>query len=284
MLTVEQINELRHKYCVNYEMISDGTGVPLSTVQKVLGGFTKSPRRETLEAISKYFEKSENHVQYKLYDDTLPEDIMVMESVDAECLDSYGGYRTKQNKRYTPHEFDNITKSEARLELIDGVVYNLASPSTSHQTILTELTWAFKQYIHSNQGKCKLVIAPYDVYLKKDEDNRFQPDLIIYCGDDRKSVFKKKGFWGAPDFICEIVSPSTSSRDYYLKRNLYRESGVKEYWIVDYGANKITLENFMSDKGQDVYSFDDKVPVAIYNGKLEIDFAVIKAACEDIED
>ncbi len=284
MLTVEQINELRRKYCVNYEMISDSTGVPLSTVQKVLGGVTKSPRRETLEALSNYFEKEHNRVKYTIPGETLPDDIMVMENVSAECFDSYGGYRTKHNKKYTLNEFDNITKGEARLEMIDGVVYYLASPNSAHQIILMEIAWSLKQHINSHNGKCKVFVAPYDVYYDKDDDNRVQPDIIVYCRDNPKGAIIPKGFWGAPDFICEIVSPSTSSRDYYLKRNLYRESGVKEYWIVDYSANKITVENYMSDKGQDVYSFDDKIPVAIYNGDLVIDFADIKAACEDVEE
>lgn len=36
-----------------------------------------------------------------------------------------------------------------------------------------------------------------------------------------------------PDWVCEIVSPSTAARDRATKRNLYARSGVAHYWLID---------------------------------------------------
>lgn len=48
-----------------------------------------------------------------------------------------------------------------------------------------------------------------------------------------KSKLDEHGCKGAPDWIIEIVSPSSKVMDYYTKLSLYREAGVREYWIVD---------------------------------------------------
>ena len=36
-----------------------------------------------------------------------------------------------------------------------------------------------------------------------------------------------------PDWVCEVVSPSTASRDRATKRNLYARCGVAHYWLID---------------------------------------------------
>ena len=45
-----------------------------------------------------------------------------------------------------------------------------------------------------------------------------------------------------PDWVCEILSPSTAARDKVTKSDLYRRQGVAHYWIVDVEAR--TLEAF----------------------------------------
>ena len=51
---------------------------------------------------------------------------------------------------------------------------------------------------------------------------------------------------GAPDLIVEILSPSSSTRDWRDKRELYAAHGVREYWIID-PANRIVSVLLLQD-------------------------------------
>jgi segregation and condensation protein B len=119
---------------------------------------------------------------------------------------------------------------KVRYELIDGMPYMMASPSQKHQEISGEL---FRQLGNFLLGKpCKPFHAPFDVRLNanKSDDTVVQPDLLVVCDH---SKLDGKSVNGAPDFIIEILSPSTMSYDLIIKLNKYMRSGVREYWVVD---------------------------------------------------
>jgi len=121
-----------------------------------------------------------------------------------------------------------------RWELIEGVPYNLASPSDIHQAISGNLFAIFHNYL---KGKsCRAYYAPFDVILSESSEKNeeiidiLQPDIIIVCD---KNKISRKGCTGAPDLIVEILSPSTSSKDCIQKKELYEKHKIKYYWIVD---------------------------------------------------
>ena len=121
-------------------------------------------------------------------------------------------------------------ETELKYELIDGIAYSFAAPSTNHQRISRKLTKQLDNYL---EGKsCELFVAPFDIRLNSDtfDDTVIQPDLVVICD---KSKLGKNSFNGVPDLIIEITSPSTISYDRVRKYNLYLKTGVKEYWIVD---------------------------------------------------
>lgn len=97
-----------------------------------------------------------------------------------------------------------------------------------------------------------------------------EPDISVVCD---KSKITDEGCMGAPDWIVEVVSPSSRPMDYYRKLFKYRNAGVREYWIVDYERNLITVYNFENDEMAD-YTFTDKVLAGIYQD-FEIDFSGI---------
>lgn len=148
-----------------------------------------------------------------------------------------------KDKKYTYADYlawDN----EPRYELIDGVPYMMApAPSTEHQTICGNLFLQLGTYL---SGKtCRAFFAPFDVRLNADaEDNTVvQPDLAVICDPNK---ITKAGCKGAPDMIIEILSPATMQRDQITKLNLYRDAGVREYWIVSpesRGVQVYLLEN-----------------------------------------
>lgn len=157
-----------------------------------------------------------------------------------------------------------------RAELIDGQIYDMTPPRRIHQKILSFLHLEIGNYIRSKDGSCEVYPAPFAVFLDKDEYTYVEPDISVICD---KSKLDEYGCNGAPDWVIEIVSPSSKQMDYFTKLFKYREAGVREYWIVDPQRNQVMVYAF-EVKDVSVYTFDEKVKAGIYED-LFIDFSVI---------
>ena len=149
-----------------------------------------------------------------------------------------------------------------RAELIDGQIYYMAPPSWTHQRISSKLHQRIANYIDSKNGTCQILAAPFAVFLNKDDINYVEPDISVICDP---SKLDEKGCHGAPDWIIEIVSPSTKPRDYMTKLFKYRTAGVREYWIVDPMKQRVTVYFFERESVEE-YSFGTDIPVGIYEG------------------
>ncbi len=150
----------------------------------------------------------------------------------------------------------------ARAELIDGQIYYMAPPNTRHQRIVSNLHYQIKDFINRNNGGCEVFPAPFAVFLNSDGKNYVEPDISIVC-DLRK--LDDRGCNGAPDWVVEIVSPSSRAMDYFTKLFKYRTAGVREYWIVDPTKERVTVYGFEKETMEE-YSFGEGVPVGIYEG------------------
>ena len=167
----------------------------------------------------------------------------------------------KQEEIYTIKDIYALPDGE-RAELIDGRIYYMEPPSWKHQRISGYLYNEIYNYIKENKGECEVLAAPFAVFLNDDDINYVEPDLSVICDP---SKLDEKGCHGAPDWIIEIVSPSTKPRDYMTKLFKYRTAGVREYWIVDPMKQMITVYAFESDTVEQ-YNFGEDVPVGIYDG------------------
>lgn len=147
-----------------------------------------------------------------------------------------------------------------RAELIDGKIYYMAPPNTKHQRLLLDLSYQIQDYIKRGNGECEVFPAPFAVFLNKNNKNYVEPDISVICD---KNKITEKGCHGAPDWVIEIVSPSSRSMDYMMKLFKYRSSGVREYWIVDPEQSVVTAYRFEKDTVEQ-YRFGEKVPVGIY--------------------
>lgn len=154
---------------------------------------------------------------------------------------------------------------DIRAEVFDGVLYNMASPSQVHQTILTELLVSIRNYLQKKGGECQVFPAPFDVILSDRPLTVVQPDIMIVCD---KNKLDGKRCNGAPDFIIEIVSASNASDDYIRKLYYYKNHGVREYWIVDPHRKTVTVNYFEGDIISVQYSFDSTIKVNIYDDLL----------------
>jgi len=172
----------------------------------------------------------------------------------------------KEPALLTIEDIENLPDGE-RAELFDGVLYMMAPPTMGHQAISAFLFLQLGSYLKKKKGLCQIFAAPCGVYLNQDQYNYVEPDLMIIC--DPKKI-DRKGCHGAPDFIIEIVSPSSRSMDYLKKLIRYEQSGVREYWIVD--PYKKNIHVYFFEQGiVESYTFEDKVKVRIYDD-CEIDF------------
>lgn len=160
-----------------------------------------------------------------------------------------------------------------RAELIDGMLWDLASPSRKHQEIVSELHYRFKSHIDVHGGSCKVYPAPFAVNLFADDSTFVEPDISVVCNPAKLS---DRGCEGAPDLVVEVVSPSSVGMDYVTKLNLYREAGVREYWICD-PLKERTLVYAFDDEGLlSFFPFSTAASSAIFPG-FEVDFAAIVA-------
>ena len=82
------------------------------------------------------------------------------------------------------------------------------------------------------------------------------------------------------DFVVEVLSKSTMLRDTTLKLRLYYDAGVREYWIVFPDEQRVMVYNFMESIEPKQYTFDDEIPVAIWNGKCKVDFKAVNNQTE----
>ncbi len=137
------------------------------------------------------------------------------------------------NGHYTYADYLTWRFSEY-VELIKGrLLRKMAGPSSPHQIVSGNLYGEI--YLLLKRRDCRVFSAPYDVRLLESTGNGdaqvttvVQPDICVVCDPTK---IDNAGCLGAPDWIIEVISPSTARLDTTTKFDLYAENGVQEYWI-----------------------------------------------------
>lgn len=166
----------------------------------------------------------------------------------------------QHEKIYTIEHIYTLPEGQ-RAELISGQMHMMAPPTRVHQKLISELTQHIGRYIKTKGRKCEIYPAPFAVFLNADEETYVEPDISVICD---KSKLNDHGCAGAPDFVIEVVSPSSRRMDYSTKMILYLNSGVREYWIVDPEKKRTTIYCFEEDAAPMIFPFDDKITSGIY--------------------
>ena len=319
-MDIQLLQSKRKELGYTYKKISEISGIPLPTVQKVLGGFTKSPRYETVQALERVLapERESRMPAADFYavgpaemipngsSDTFvagPSDMISDGPMDTIAAESQGAYfvgeqqaqkQCRQNKthypllpnrrqgEYTAKDRDSLPE-DVHTELIDGVIYDMTSPKYTHQILVTELVTQINSQIEKCGRDCLVFSAPSDVWLTGDDRNVFQPDIYVIC--DYGMLGEEGHVIGAPPFIIEVLSPSTRSRDLLLKAFKYHEAGVREYWIVDPDEKRILVYNYVRDPDgttYTAYSFTEDVPVGMSDGKCYLNLKRAKTILDRI--
>ena len=254
-MTIEEMKNRKRELGYTNQDIAEKTGIPLSTVQKIFSGATSAPRRETICAL-------EQLLRPRFSYDTLPqpEPSAVRESASA--------YTAEKKRLFTLEDYLALPDDQ-RVELIDGVFYDMAAPTTIHQSIGGFIYKKFLDFVLANKGPCYPFISPVDVQLDEDDKTVVQPDVLVVCD---RNKYKNGRVFGAPDFVMEVLSPSTRKKDMQLKLHKYGNAGVREYWIVDPKKKNIIQYDLENLDTPVIYGFDATVPVLIWEGKCSVDF------------
>lgn len=177
-------------------------------------------------------------------------------------------FALEKDKHYTYKDY--LTwPDDMRCEIIDGVVYMMSpAPILAHQDVAGEI---FRQTANALVGKtCRALIAPLDVRLPRrndadedeDSDIVLQPDVMVVC-DPKK--LDRRGVRGAPDWVVEVLSPKTASRDQIEKRRIYERHGVLEYWLVHPTDRVLTIYRLKDGEygKPDIYELQGSTAVGI---------------------
>lgn len=270
-MTLEEMKRKRRELGYTYQKLSELSGVPRGTIQKIFGGVTSSPRYETLLALERVLSGQTEPPEYTAPARPYPN--MVAE----EVLLDWG----KKQGELTTEDLERLPEDK-RYELIDGILFDMSDgPTYGHQMVAGEIFYQCKSYVRRRNGKCRAMTAPFSVHLDRDDKTSVQPDVMILC---RNEDLNYRNYQGAPDFVVEVLSPSTRKKDMTLKLRKYEMAGVREYWMIDVEKEKVIVHVYGEEPDVWIYGFDTPIPVWIFDGDLEIDLSLIREDLAEVRE
>ncbi len=163
----------------------------------------------------------------------------------------------------TADDYWNLPDGQ-RAELVDGELYAMTPPGRTHQKIVAGFVQRLRNFVDDNGGPCEVYPAPFAVNLDGNDETWLEPDVVVVCDPSKLS---ERGCEGAPDFVAEVVSPSSLNRDYFLKATRYQRAGVREYWIVDPSCRQVTVYRYETPEHVlRTGTFEEPLAVGIFPG------------------
>lgn len=266
-MTAEKIIELKKQTGLTNAEIAERSGLPLITVAKIMSGATKKPRQKTLDLIQRVLVPT-----YALRDSFTLQNGHTFSLSDpgaSSLLSTWGGSCSYQ-------DFCKLPEGTLA-ELICGRLSYMESPNWAHSSVVDEFSFQIQTQIRQRKGDCIARQGPVDVKLDilSDRPTVLIPDFFILCDCSKIS---QSGLSGAPDFVLEVLSPSTRRRDIGEKVLLYRDYGVREYWIIDPDTRRLIIYNFMDEKENPiVLPLQGTKGLSIYDNAIKVDLDAINA-------
>ncbi|MCD8023435.1 MAG: Uma2 family endonuclease [Lachnospiraceae bacterium] len=307
-MTVEEMKKRKMELGYSYEQIAELSGLPVGTVQKVLGGITKTPRYRTLQALQRAFvvedrlndpgarqntRKNTVPADYMIREETAPYDVSSHENgieKDASVPDgtadaSHGAFVSKGNSagfgaliEAEGCLYDDFEPEDYKVEWINGERYDRSLPGPLHQILVMGIWRSFLESIRKNQASCSALAALSAVLSDGNDRTVVWPDVMLLC--DQEKV-RQGRVYGAPDLVVEVVSGDSLIRDSHLKLSRYEHAGVREYWLVYPGQKSVVVYDFKKEEDPRIYGFTETVPVGVLDGACAVNFAEIIGYIED---
>ena len=253
-MDIKELKKLKRAAKMTNIEISDLSGIPVSTVNKIFSGATENPRYATLLAIEQVLREKQK-LPFR-YDEYREEPSLIQEQV---------AYYRYNSRKYSLEDIEKLDEVSG-YELIDGMLYLKGAPTRMHEFLIMKISFAFQKHIYEKKGNCHVYVSKLGVSLFKDDKTWVAPDITVVCQRDKLT---HEGCNGAPELVVEIVSPSNSSYDYLTKMIKYQNAGVREYWIVDPELRIVSVYYFDDHSKSGRYQYEDTITSNVLEG-LEI--------------
>lgn len=135
--------------------------------------------------------------------------------------------------------FYEIIEENKKMEFINGEIY-FQSPVKLRHNIALKLLLKLLDTVVSRNG---LGYVGFETILVSLTRNDYEPDICFFVKDKSKEFTPTQMQFPAPDFVVEVLSPSTERHDREIKFQDYAAHGISEYWIVD--AEHESIEQYM---------------------------------------
>lgn len=141
----------------------------------------------------------------------------------------------------TAEEFEALPESQHPTELIKGELVVRGSPTIKHQNVVFNIAYMIRNKIPNG----KAYVSP--VSVKLNDQNYYQPDVLWISNSNTQCTVNNDGIDGAADLVVEVISPGTAKADRGVKFEMYQDSGVREYWIVEPEEEFVEVWELQSD-------------------------------------
>jgi Uma2 family endonuclease len=164
------------------------------------------------------------------------------------------------SKLSRPATYDDLLKLPDSVvgEIVDGDLYTSPRPSAKHaiaaSRLLSEIDGPFHSGKGGGPGGWWIIIEP-ELHL---QGNVLVPDLAGWKKERMPKIPDVAFFDLAPDWVCEVLSPSNLRLDRVKKVPKYAEVGVNHLWLVDPIAQTLEVFRLKSPHWLLLQTFADK--------------------------
>ena len=149
--------------------------------------------------------------------------------------------RMSEKKRL---DFYQTITEEEKAEFINGEIVIHSPVRSKHNNAGLLLVGLLNSFVY----KYDLGYVGYEKIMICLARNDYEPDICFFDKSKSLNFTSEQTLFPAPDFVVEILSPTTEERDRGVKFIDYADSGVREYWIVD--ADLEIVEQYILQEGE----------------------------------
>ncbi len=145
---------------------------------------------------------------------------------------------TERRERF----YDEMSDDQ-KVEFIEGEVIVHSPARNRHLCAQLELVALLKYFVNHHQ----LGEVRHEKCLCVFPRNDYEPDVVFFSRENAAAFTPDTMKFPVPDFVVEVLSPTTEKYDRGVKFEDYEAHGVREYWIVD--AEAESVEQYVLEEG-----------------------------------
>ena len=290
-MTIDEMRTIKNQRGYSIATLSAYSGVPRGTLAKIFSGETQNPRPSALLAIEKVLTGDESILKGKsaIYREQRDPAAAGRKFMLQETPAAYGGpapsaessaKESHTKESYTIDDYFALP-DDVRKELIDGQFYDMAEPTLAHQSAVGYIHASLLWQIRGKGGSCMPFVSPIGVQLDQDDKTVVEPDVVVLC---KRELMRRRVIYGAPDFVLEVLSPSTRKKDMSLKLHKHINAGVREYLMIDPDRKQLICYQIENDMCCNMQPLEGIYRLQIFHGEIEIDLDEVRRYIEEMPD